>query len=609
MPTDNTGDPAVDSQPDTAVEFLNKDAGKESEQGDQAKAAEAQAPKSTFPSLRLAPIRTRMNGSLGYTITRYASTKEQATIQEMLTLSLNFYATSYIWQPWFSKVDGNIQYLTNILTSSRGGTGNGVPNSSVTGEAAVKLFPYSRFPFEARLSQSESFTGYGNGSPNSQTTALNLIQRYTPLHKLEDYRVSLGRTLSGGAAQSRKKADELSFSANTRRFKQQTHTLQALSLRSVMPGTSTLNNMLVVSDDYRPNAAFSVRAAHNANYIALRDQKAFSNNLIAQSSWFASWLPLQQPYYLVSTLRLYGSNLGVSAGAGSMQRTIDATLSGVYAINQYFRVDAGATAKIANDNGRRSRKTNLASSQSATINYPLPSINFGDLRYTRGVNASFVNRASTGSAPAAQSLSVNPRHALARYMKLGDSNLNLGVQQTLTLSKASRSPDRGSVSHQGSVNWSRSAGQQVSTVILGVSDQRSLIGPKTSFQMVNLQAMLSGELGRNASWHGDLTMQTARSGSEQGLTPFVSSSSARLGYENRRMFNVSRMVFVSDLVMTSASLMPVSPNAQDSQLTWTNRLSYTLGRLQFKVDGNLSHSQTNTNTLIMFSVVRSFGAM
>lgn len=605
-------DAAADSQPDAAVEFLGNPAGEqktEDKKSDAPAAADAPAKKSMFSSMRFAPIGLRVSGGVGYSFIRQASGAEPASIQEVLTTNLDVYATSYIWQPWFAKMEGLMRYSNNLTTSSRGGTAASVPNSTVFGDAKLRVFPYSRYPFEASISQSEAFTGYGTGAPNSQTNMLRLSQRYSPRDRKEAYMASLTRTISGGMGLARDREDALDFDASTGRFAKQSHALVGASNRKLgSNGSTSLMNRLVSRHNYTPDSTFSLNGMGNVSFSSAHFQNLTANTGNVQLSTFASWMPKDQPYYLSSSLRGYGFNSSGTAGA-AMRRTVDANLSGVYTVNEYLRLDASGNVGMANNNGTRTQTANLGSSQTANVNYPLPSINFGDLRYSRGVSGSFINRNSTTGRHATQTVAVNPQHALSRNMGLMGGLLGLNLNQGLGLSKASHSASRATLTHQGRANWGRTQGQQTSTVTLGITDQRTLAGQKSFFQMVNLQANLNTELDHNSSWNGNLTLQTGRNGNDQVTSPFISSSSASIGYKNRRMFNINRMDFKSDLRMTSKSLMPVLAGTKDQgELSWTNNLTYSLGRLQLSLQGNVTQSQNQTNTLLMFTAYRSFGA-
>ena len=600
-------DEPADGKPDEVVEFLGNKSSEDKPEGKEGETDTAEK-KGMFSSMRLAPILLRMGGSVGYSVVRQVSGSAKPSIQQVLSTSVDVYAISYIWQPWFAKVEGLMRYTNNLTVRSQGGAGGGVPNSNVYGNATLKVFPYSRFPLEMSISQNEAFTGYGTGAPNSQTNMLRIMQRYTPPNRLESYMASLTRTIAGGLNLAKDKEDGLDFEMSTSRFDKQSHSLSGASYRKIAPvGSVTLLNRLVSRHDYRPSSEFFLSGLGNMNFTNNSFQAISAKATSLQLSAFSSWMPKEEPYYLTSSLRGFGI-VASSNGGSSKTRSVNANLGGVYTVNKYLRVDASANASVTESNGVRTQQTNLASSQAATVNYPLPSINFGKLSYSRGVNGSFVNRVNSGGV-ATQTLTVSPNHALSRGIDWMDGVLNLSVNQGLTVSKASRSGETASLAHQGRATWGRVEGKQISSVSLSVTDQRAVLGRKNFFQLFNLQAVLNTELDRNSAWTGNLTMQAARNGGEQLTSPFVSSSSASLGYTNRRMFNVNRLSFQSDFRMTSKSLLPVSVNTKDQgDLSWLNKFTYRIGRLQLAAQADVTHAQNQTNTLIMFSALRYFGA-
>lgn len=614
----NQSDPALDSEPDPAVEFSEKAPAEEKSEGKKTEAAvvtDSPDKKSIFPSFRLAPIRLSIGGSVGYSISRQTSGTMPAVMQQGLNTTLNVLASSYIWQPWMATVNGGINYANSLSGSSGNLGGLGMPNSSVNGNAELRVFPYSRYPFAASFSQGESFTGYGIGAPNTQNTRFKLDQTYTPWHRKDQYAVSLTRLINGGLNLPKSREDTLDFRASTTRYAKQSHSVDGSSSLLHLPLTGTvLNNRLVSSHSYTPDSSISFSGGSNANYTNTHVAQTVSNIALLQLNGFASWRPEGAPYYLVSAIRGLGMNSSSDSGQAPSKRITNrgvfTNVSGVYTINRYINLSASANYSTQDNNGTRTQSGSLASNQNANVNYPLPSINFGDLHYSRGVSGSFSNRSSTQAGRhATQTMSVSPRHSLGRSLDWMGAKVALNLGQSVAIGKTSRAPETAAISHVGSVNLSHSAGKKVSTLSMSASDSRALMGVKTASQMINLQAGLDIEVNHNSSWTGNLTMQAARSSDGQMMSPFISSSSANLGYRNQRMFNIPRMIFKSDLRMASKSLMPVLANTQaEPTLYWANNLTYNLGRMQMRLEGDLSQVQNVTSTLIMFTVTRSFGA-
>lgn len=616
--TTSTGDPALDSEPDAAVDFSGKAPVEVKPESKNAEGAATESPdkKSIFSSLHLAPIRFMVGGSVGYMISRQTSGSQPAVVQQGLNTGVNVMASSYIWQPWMATVNGAASYMNSLLISSAGGSGSGVPNSSVSGNAELRIFPYSRYPFAAGVSQGESYTGYGIGAPNTQNTVFKLSQSYTPWHRVEQYAAGLTRQINGGLGLPKSREDALDFRASTMRFSKQNHSVDGASSLLHLPLTGTiLNNRLVSSHSYTPDSSLALNANGNANYTNAHVGQSVTKNALLQLSGFASWRPAGAPYYVVSAIRGLGMNASAEKGQApanrNTSRAVFTNASAVYTVNRYINLNASANYATQDSNGKRTQSGSFASNQAASYSYPLPSINFGDLRYSRSIGGSFTNRNSTQpGVHTVQALSVNPSHQLTRRMGWMGGSLGLGINQSLGMSKASRSPESASLSHSGSANWNHSAGTRTSMVSLSGSDMRTLLGEQTASQMINLQAGLNMELDHNSTLSGNLTMQTARSGKVQAMSPFVSSSSANLSYQNQRMFNISRMNFKSDLRMSSKSLMPVPQLAgakTEPALYWTNSLNYSLGRLQMHLQGDLAQVQNAVSTTIMFSVTRSFG--
>ena len=150
------------------------------------------APGTGFKLWKIAPI--RWGGNLAMDLRGVSAQGQPRQVQ--LAESANLRAASFIWQPWFAQVSGEMTLLATQQRQGQGSqgvsaaSGSGIKFTSLTGGAQLALFPVSRFPFTASFSQTDNRAG-GELTYNQYTSRrYDLTQSYAPPQGGSNYRLS-----------------------------------------------------------------------------------------------------------------------------------------------------------------------------------------------------------------------------------------------------------------------------------------------------------------------------------------------------------------------------------------------------------------------------------
>lgn len=580
----------------------------------------------------------RLGGSVSYSHRRDMF-QDQTSVQSGLSTTLNASTSTYIWQPWFARVNGALGFT--VANDSSGGSDSFNKSSksvAITGSGQLSVLTQSKFPFEAFFQRNDSRVTadlvLGNAFASQR---FGFTQRY--IRPEGDALLGWDRSSQTSADAMRDVQDSLQLRLAHRL---EHHRLQFNADRNTnkrdRSGESMAQNNLAVQHSYTPNPSISV---DNLVNISRSDYQLLQGNndaRLLQLSSNAFWRPQGHPMTVTGGVRMFAletdsSGLNVSSNApGTRLLNANANVGVNYEINRFTRLNAGANVNMTDSKGEKT----ISTSQTVGVGYQPESIQVGAFRYNWGTSASGSN--STGGEDSQRQLTLQLSHSLSRNFKLaGGSTLAADVSQGLsaTASNAAPSSDPAAtkqLTHSGSVSWDVPHQAGSALLRLSASDSRALDGRQEVFQLINLQVSSSLPTGSTSSLTGNLTLQATRQGrnARAGKTEpdkgFVTSSSGSLSYQQQRLFGVRQLRFTSDLRLSSDSLLPVFSSAQDQELAaWDNRVDYFIGRTQLRLNLQVSsHSAPHTGTdattglqstdrvtqvrkSIMFSVRRNFG--
>jgi len=558
-------------------------------------------------SWRLAPIATNWGGSIGYDILQRSQGTTNPITQQRIALNLKGKGITYISKPWIALVKGDLDFTAYKMkvedtTSS---------NNNIFGDIGLFLLPYSRFPFDAILSKTQNLTGPGLGSLTSQSTRLEMSQRYTPRNKLERYLLKAYRTDTKASGDNNFRSNGFAFSFDTARLKKQSLGINGSSesTRHLTDDKESKYKLATINHGFVPNKNIMLTSYGTLTSKYEKLQQGSDSYRIRELNSTLTYRP-KANYHAIGGVRVNYYNSG-----GGQKRTANANLGLGYRPTQHINMYVSANGhQIQTDT-----YTNwtLTTREGINANYPLASFNLDEYTYSSRIASSFTNTTrntgnSSGDAQSStqQTVSVTPSHSLGRDFLLNGGKLNLGLNQSLTLSESTRQQATGTLTHSASATWRRSRGNSNTSLALSGRDSRSLNSAQDSFQFINFGGSISEEISRDSRFTGAFSIQSTRQFNNISPTPLNSTTSnANLNYSHSRAFGVRRLIFMSNLQAYSRAPIPVLQASPEDQgpISWENSLSYTIGRLTADFKLNISkEGDGKTSSFIWLSVKRYF---
>ncbi|NMM05023.1 hypothetical protein [Polaromonas sp.] len=602
----------------------------------------------------------RIGGAVSYDLRR-DTVGDQTRTQHGFSTTLNASTQTFIWQPWFSQLTGNVGLTFAKSSSDSNATEFGNSNSNksrnviLTGGGQLSILPQSRFPFEAHFNRNDSRISsqlaIGNGYASQR---YGFSQHYT--QSQGDSMFGWDRSTQDSDLNGRDQQDSWQLSIS---HALQNQRMQLIGNRSVNTHEDTdesaVQNNLTLQHSYTPSSSLSVESMSNISRSNYHLVSGDNNTRITQLSTLAFWRPDDQPLTVTGGARLFtlasdstgfrDTSFGFDGNsAGARNSNANVNLGINYELSRFTRLNAGANVNLITTNGLRSNNTN----QTIGATYQPDFTELGKFRYNWSAGSSFTN--TTGSEEASRQVSLQLSHGLSRSFTVSPiSTVSMDLSQSVaavassgnsnrtTLSDGTFSEDSGStlrLTHSGSLSWNISKEPGDAMIRLSASDSRTVSGRKEFFQLINLQASSNLPTGEYSSWTGNLTIQGVRqefailgNTTELGILQqnsseqhgFVTTSGGSLTYQHQRVFGVRRLRFVSDLRLNSQALLPLLGGPQDQETAaWENRFDYSIGRTQLRLNMLIARNSvprattaavqraTTLNRSILFSVTRTF---
>lgn len=594
--TQGSDDASLDSQPPDAA--MLPDMG---ETAPATPAADASAAPASS-SLRLAPIAIRVGGNLGYDIQQRNSKGGNSRLSQRLVLNLRGKANSYISRPWIAKVNGELG-----LTSSKNKFDDiGSSSNLLAGIAGVDLVPYSRYPFQARLSRNQTYSGPGIDAPVSQNTRLDMNQAYTPWHKLDSYHAIYYYDIAE-SQNSKNRQTGFDLSGETRRFKNQPISSEISRDAEIRDnGGNNRQTRVKLQHSYSPGAGMSLD--NNASMASSYDYEILtaSSSRIRELNSTLTWQPNpSSPLTMIGSARVNAVDLGVDARS-SHSGTYNAYASANYRHSQYLNMSASGNVNVLETDTARIKKA--STTENIAASYPLASSKLGDYAYGSSIGGGLSN--ITDATGSRQTLSLSPNHFLNRGMDWGGGKLTQSFSQGWNLSDSTDSKASSRISHAGSLSWSRTRDKSTTNWTLNGRDSRSLSKTQDSVQNFDFTGSVNEEISRYSTLRGQLAIQSSRQlRTETPSTLVYTNSNASLQYGHQQAFGIPRLIFSSGLHAHSRAALPVAVGTPQEQgpISWESTLSYTVGRLVTNFWLSMSkESNGSTQSLIALSLKRYF---
>ncbi len=589
--------------------------------------------------LELAPIQmgAQTSGDLGYIFESYKTGTNKTSSQALgVNVRTNIQARTYFWQPWLAQISSSLGVGLSSSTVSSSSSSTKNRSMATTGDAALELVKYSRFPFKAHVFKGMNHatgSAVSRINPDVTNSGYDLSQKYRNLSGRVDILALYLHNASGRTGFGEEDIrDQLDFSAGINTFKYQTISLYGTKYEISHPAKGDRYKMdsWRVNHVYQPISSLSVTSMVNVISTRYTLQSSIipllsSSYSAQQLSSFASWRPVGTPLTLTSSVRLLKSTIDSNNSAVVNADTANFNLGANYAWSRLLRMYG--SVNVSDISGLQTVTTNAALSAQKMFGENPDAVNLGGFRYSRFAGASISNSTTTTSGSnnantgnttqttnSTQTLAGNIGHDLIKKTDLGGGLMTIDLNQRLSEAVSTSHSPSSRLSSSGSLSWSQSEGRNTTIIRTRASDSRSLTGNQNFFQLINLQATRNIDLLNSQSLIGNLTIQTSRSGSSGTSTPFVTTPSANLMYQNARVFHVKNLTFNSTLNVIGAEIVSSqsSPNplgvSTDStaSASWDNDMHYFIGKLDLSLYYSLVEANRTSRSILRFTMKRAF---
>ncbi len=525
---------------------------------------------------------------------------------------------SYLWRPWFAQVSGGLG-----LTWARFRDGIESDSELTTGEGRLNLFPKSHFPFEAHVERDDTRVRGDVVGPDYTLTRYRLSQQYNPpnggRYRLRYRHGERTQELNGTTGLSAEEQDdqlglelERAFGSHNFRF-----TSEMEEIERQDPGSRHERELYLLRHTFRPRGTFSWDNMLSFNDFTETAAATENISQVSQLSSVAFWRPrTERP--LLFTANILASSLDHQRAIGDAE-TQSVSLNG--GATYQWTPHVTLRAALATRRSRDEQTETHSESERLFIDYNPDQIPLGDFMYRWSANGQVGNRSGQagelGTGEAVQELGGGLGHTLGREFP-GARGGSLSLRLSERVNGLADTEDSESVNlvHSASLGWNRQSGSVSTLARLSLNDRREYGDQESTFQLVNVQVTRNHRVDQNTSWNGNVTIQASRSVTEATNREldgdWDGSSSISLTYQRRRVMDVPRLDFTSELRVMSHNLLPVvqtefTTSDEREDRVWRNRLTYNIGLLELNAWANFSQGQDrNLNMLLLFQARRRF---
>lgn len=550
--------------------------------------------------------------------------------------SQNFSASggSYVWQPWFLKLNGamSISQSQDRSNESSGGSSSG----SVGGGGT--LLPSTRYPFSFNgsfaKSGAESRGDVGGGVySESQTSALGLMQIYSPADGAYSSTWTYNRLGSEGKSTSDVGAQN-SLSVVT----QNMGVSLSIPLRTENPQSLTFSSDLRLTENQAVRAsseAGSVNAAHSIyleDYVmtvstnvvanATRESVSGVGSRSAVSNLFSNmdWVPSDDyPLNIGGSLGVFNAKTGTGAGEFNVLST-NATGTARYPLDKYWTFQGQFNLGQTSSEGSGVKTDNTSYTVFGSVNWSGEGVRSKwqtwDYSLGYGAQSGFNYLGIKGSSGVSSSqsnfsagLSVN--QGLTRgYIVPDGPPVLVSIGQGYSLSAAGQSGETfQSLDHSVSATWSPSTPSARRQFSVALSDGRSFGSSNQSYQKLSGSALYQAEVSPYSTLSGNGGVDYSQQGGS-GSARKVLGANAGASYSHARFAGISGLTYDArySLVVRQADF---ADEAYSLEHLVSQGWSWRYGLLGWRVDHTLSKfgNKSGVSQSIYLSVVRDFSGV
>lgn len=541
-------------------------------------------------------------------------------------------ASSYIWQPWFLGLGGNVS-VSQTDTSANVGKSR---SDSFFGGLNAQILSQSRYPATISMGYGTTENSGQGGAGTADYQNFNWTQRYTPAD--HSYNVdwqygwdSFG--LDGKRTEANRFGGTLGVSLATEapqtlRFNTRLSDTKAAEGAAGTTAGSLGGEHSIYLEEYV--MSISTNASMSRDEVRASSERSEISQL--QVGTAMDWIPSDDyPLRIGAGVRYFQLDLDTGVGQGSSKsgvKTADVNFSANYPLDQNWSFSVSSNVLATNfSSGSTSSRTGLYSlNGSANWRGDGISHRFTNWVYGMSYGASFTagylgyEGVSAPESGATGTLTSSLGNSLSRnYLIDGHRNpLALTLSQTIGLATgagASNPQSVQSVNHDANFRWSPDGDGRSQTSFQGsVSDGRSFGETTSNFQSITTAADRQWMLGNYQSLSGSVSIGLNRQGVGGSSDGWKGAGAANLAYGHVRFANVNGLVYALNY---GAVLKPYDTldNGQ-SGTKWelehllSQSWSWRYGLLSWKVTNNNSIGpQGASSSSLWLTVTRDFGGV
>ncbi|MGI9320301.1 MAG: hypothetical protein ACR2O5_02725 [Thiogranum sp.] len=571
--------------------------------------------------LQLPPI--RFWGELGYDFRLETFEGGDDLTENAGIVKLN--ASSFIYQPWLATVEGG---LGLNLRRTKVGSGDS-DNDTVVGDGMLRVFPQSRFPFEAFAERSNSNTDGDLSGLDIKRTRYGFLQRYTTKKgagfRLGYERSDLTNDVTGDRSANqlgdRKDVTDLlragfnkAFGAHSINFDSNINNVDRVD-----SSDRTRTSFSTLRHNYRPSASLSADDMLTYNLTDVNQGNSQFENGLLQLNSFAFWRPFNKPALRANASMRALMRTTETRSSDNTAYSMTPTLGATYEWGPRWVLN-GSVGGTGTDTGT---DTEVSTFQTANAIFTSRTYMLG------GFDASWFGqldaRNNTDDDGSVQGAGAETGYNFGRNLPARTGTIwRVDLRQSITAREATDNFSSQTLRSNVSLGWNRNAGSTSSMMRLTASDSRTHadgddIGSiEGNFQVVNFQASLDQRFSNTSALLGNMTLQATRDDkpAREGIIDesdgeWNPTASIDLTYFQRLLFGVPRLTFRSTARFISDSYFPVldesRTNTDRDDQQWENRVDYSIGRLQLRGIARVSRIRELNQTYFLFQVRRLFG--
>lgn len=554
-----------------------------------------------------------VTGFLGYEyrFDEYDDGKQRMENSKLLGLTTSV----PVWKPWFAQLTTGVQLRFSDVNQDEGDYNS----RFVTGEARLRLFPVSHFPFEVYFERRhDQLDSSDILDTNSLSTRYGIRQHYLS---------TAGTRYSAHLEHSERHSERSDGSSEHKQISDIANLGASRSLgdHSVLfdYGNSRYRDGTRSQVLNRSYTSFRHRYSPGERFV-LNGQVAYRENRIDRetrdfglyrSEWseFVVWNPDTVRSLSVSGgLRLVHSGL-LFDDSGSRD-TVSARIGSRFALTDNWQIGADANvSQTHDDSGSES-----SGRQSANARFNSDSRRIGEFDYSWFTAFEAGNEHGSNSEDL-QYGEFRIGHELAHYQLGFDSSpWRVRFGQELAMREDTQDLSEQLIIHVAGVSRSWSGVSGSTFFALSLSDNRTFRDydrhseNTRDFQFISAQLSRDQRLNRDSTLTGQAFLQVARYANyfDSHDREYQPSASVDITYRHQRLFGIPRMRFTSTLRLFSDSYLPLVDELEDEDdfegSSWENRLQYVIGQLDFLLLTRVSEIRERDRGVVFFQVRRHF---